>query len=227
MSRLKRLFWAVLALLVLGVAGACFYAWRALPQLDGSLQVTGLKQPVQVLRDAADVTHIQAQSAQDAWFALGYVHAQERSWQLAFNRRVMHGTLSEVLGPATLEVDKLLRTLDIMGTARRQYKGLPAMAQEALQRYSAGINAFHAQRTQALGPEFQLIPIAPAPNETAWTPEDSVGWALMMALDLGGNWGNEFARLSLSQVLDTPRLWELMPPYPGEAPLTQVDLAGM
>ena len=54
-----------------------------------------------------------------------------------------------------------------------------------------------------------------------------MGWALMMALDLGGNWGHEFARLSLSQVLDTPRLWELMPPYPGEAPLTQVDLAGM
>ena len=173
MKWLRLAGWALIAITGLVMATSSLYAWRALPQLDGSLQVTGLKQPVQVLRDAADVTHIQAQSAQDAWFALGYVHAQERSWQLAFNRRVMHGTLSEVLGPATLEVDKLMRTLDIMGTARRQYRALPDMAQEALQRYSAGINAFHAQRTQALGPEFQLISIAPAPNEPAWTDRKS------------------------------------------------------
>lgn len=61
------------------------------------------------------------------------MHAQERTWQLEFNRRVMHGELSEVFGPATLETDKLMRTLDIMGTAKRQYAGLPLYAQEALQ----------------------------------------------------------------------------------------------
>ena len=136
----------------------------------------------------------------------------------------MHGTLSEVLGPATLDVDKLMRTLDIMGTARRQYQRLPPAAQEALQRYSAGIQAFHTQRPQALPPEFHLL--RTEPGEQAWTPEDCVGWALMMALDLGGNWGHEFTRLSLLQVLDTPRLWELMPPYPGEARLSALDLAG-
>ncbi len=227
MRVLKILAGVLLSLLALAAIGLGVYAWRALPPLDGSLQITGLTAPVQIRRDEADVTHIQAQSPQDAWFALGFVHAQERGWQLAFNRRLMHGQLSEVLGSATLEVDKLLRTLDIVGAARKQYQGLPAHAQEALQRYSAGINAFHAQSKQALGPEFHLLGVKPGQTEPAWTPEDSVGWALMMALDLGGNWGHEYARLSLLQVLDTQRLWELMPPYPGEEPLTSVDLAAL
>jgi penicillin G amidase len=222
---LKKSLWALLALIFALAVAVAFYAWRALPQLDGTLSIQGLSAEVLVRRDDADVTHIQARSPQDAWFALGFVHAQERGWQLAFNRRLMHGQLSEVLGPATLELDKLLRTLDIAGAAQRQYRGLPAHAQEALQRYSAGIGAFHAQSPQALSPEFHLLGVKPGDREPPWTPEDSVGWALMMALDLGGNWGHEYARLSLLQVLDTQRLWELMPPYPGEAPLSSVDLA--
>ncbi len=227
MGMLKKSLWALWVLLGAMVTGVVVYAWRALPQLDGTLIIQGLTAPVHVRRDDAEVTHIHAQSPQDAWFALGFVHAQERAWQLAFNRRLMHGQLSEVLGPATLELDKLLRTLDIMGVAKRQYQALPPHAQEALQRYSAGIGAFHTQSRQARSPEFHLLGVKPGESEPAWTPEDCVGWALMMALDLGGNWGHEFARLSLLQVLDTQRLWELMPPYPGEPPLSRVDLASL
>jgi penicillin amidase len=155
------------------------------------------------------------------------VHAQERSWQLAFNRRIMHGTLSEILGPATLETDRLMRTLDIMGAADRQYQGLPPAAREALQKYSDGINAFFVHSDQALPPEFQLIRAHPERNEPAWTPQDSVGWALMMALDLGGNWGTESTRFSLLRTLTTQQLWELMPPYPGETQATTTDLAAL
>ncbi|MEG1456789.1 MAG: penicillin acylase family protein, partial [Comamonas sp.] len=86
-------------------------------------------------------------------------------------------------------------------------------------------------RTQALTPEFLLLGVTPGRDGgrdgAPWSPEDSVGWALMMALDLGGNWGNEFARLALLRGLDTDRLWQLMPPYPGEAPATAVDLAAL
>ena len=224
---LKKALWVLLIVLVSGVLAALFYAWRALPPLDGSLRVPGLTDAVQVLRDDADVTHIKASNPQDAWFALGYVHAQERAWQLAFNRRVMHGTLSELLGPATLETDRLLRTLDIMGAAERQYRNLPDPAREALQRYSDGINTFFKHSTQALPPEFHLIGGKSDLDEPAWTPQDSVGWALMMALDLGDNWGREMSRLALLRVLDTEQLWTLMPPYPGEAPVTRVDLAAL
>ncbi len=228
MAWMKRAALGLVAAALLAGAGAAVYVQRSFAQLDGSIVVAGLGNAVQVRRDGADVTHIRAQSPQDAWFSMGYVHAQERTWQLEFNRRVMHGQLSEVFGPATVETDKLMRSLDIMGAARRQYAGLPLYAREALQAYSRGIQAFHNNRPQALPPEFHVLGVKPGGAQGAvWEPEDSVGWALMMALDLGGNWGNEFARLSVAKTLDTDRLWQLMPPYPGEPPAASADLAAL
>lgn len=228
MAWMKRTAVGLVVTALLAGAAAAVYVQRSFAVLDGKLPVRGLQASVQVQRDASDVTHITAQTPHDAWFAMGYVHAQERTWQLEFNRRVMHGQLSEVFGKATLETDKLMRALDIAGTARRQYQGLPLYAQEALQAYSQGIAAFHKERPQALPPEFHILGVTPGGTAgKVWEPEDSVGWALMMALDLGGNWGNEFARLSLARSLDTPRLWQLMPPYPGEAPVATADLSAL
>ena len=207
MPWVQRAFVALLSSVLLAGAGVALYVQRTFPALDGRIVVGGLRDGVRVQRDAADVTHIRPQSARDAWFAMGYVHAQERTWQLEFNRRVMHGELSEVFGPATLETDKLMRALDIMGHARKQYAGLPAHAREALQAYSQGIHAFHTNLPQALPPEFHVLEVKHGGTTGAvWEPEDSVAWALMMALDLGGNWGNEFARLSMARTLDTGRL---------------------
>ena len=222
---IKRFFGAVLLLVLLLAAAIAIYVYRSFPALDGELKVSGLAAAVSVARDGADVTHIKAQTPRDAWMALGYVHAQERGWQLEFNRRVMHGQLSEVLGEATLDTDKLMRTLGIMEAAQRQWQGLPAEAKQALQAYSDGINAFYAGSTQALSPEFHILGVKPGGAGQPWTPQDSVGWALMMALDLGGNWGNEFARLSAARVLNTEELWQLFTPYPGEAPASRTDFA--
>lgn len=221
----KRFFGGVLLLVLLLAAAIGIYVCRSFPALDGELKLSGLTAAVSVARDGADVTHIKAQSPRDAWMALGYVHAQERGWQLEFNRRVMHGELSELLGEATLDTDKLMRTLGIMEAAQRQWQGLPAEAKQALQAYSDGINAFYAGSAQALSPEFHILGVKPGGNGQPWTPQDSVGWALMMALDLGGNWGNEFARLSAAKVLSTDELWQLFTPYPGEAPASKTDFA--
>ena len=210
-------------LLLLLVLAASWYVWRSFPNLDGDIRATGLGAPVHVRRDASDVTHIQADSLADAYFAIGWVHAQERGWQLEFNRRLLRGELSEVLGPATLETDKLMRTLGLRHAAQAQWERLPPDAKLLLQAYARGINAFHADGGQALPPEFHILRTSPG----AWQPQDSMGWALMMALDLGGNWGNEFARLSALQRLDTRALWQLLPPYPGERPATDVDLAAL
>jgi penicillin amidase len=222
----KRALAALAALLLLAAAAAGIYIYRATPALDGELQAAGLRARVSVARDAADVTHIKAQSPRDAWFALGYVHAQERGWQLEFNRRVMHGELSEVFGPATLDTDKLLRTLGVARAAERQWQGLPAEGREAMQAYSEGINAFYAGSSQALSPEFQILGVKPGgASGVAWSPTDSLAWSLMMALDLSGNWGTEFARLSAARVLKTPELWQLFPPYPGEQPASRADFS--
>ncbi len=230
MRWIKRLAALLGFVLVLLVALAAFYVQRSLPQTSGSLTLAGLSAPVQVKRDASDVTHILASRPLDAWMAMGYVHAQERGWQLEFNRRVMRGMLSEVLGPATLETDRLMRTLGIREAARAQFEGLPPEIKEALQAYSAGINAFFGHGGQSLTPEFLLLGIDPGEQARAgtyWDPLDSVGWSIMMALDLGANWGNEFARLSALKVIDTDALWELFPAYPGEAPASKTDLAAL
>ncbi len=226
MTWFKRLLWLILALLVLLAGAASIYVNRTFAALDGELKAAGLKAPVTVSRDAADVTHIKAQTPTDAWFAMGYVHAQERGWQLEFNRRVMHGELSGAFGPATLETDKLLRTLGIMQAAERQWQGLPAEGREAMQAYSDGINSFYAGSAQALSPEFHILGVKPGGSSgKPWTPQDSIGWSLMMALDLSGNWGNEFARLSALKSLNTAQLWQLFTPYPGEEPASKLDFA--
>lgn len=160
-------------------AAASVYSYRAFPLLDGEQQVPGLVGPVQVARDHADVTHIQAQSARDAWFSLGYVHAQERGWQREFNRRVMHGELSEVFGPATLSTDKLMRTLGITQAAERQWQGLPTEGRDALQAYSEGVNAFYASSPQALSPEFHILGVKPGGRSgNAWSPAGLPGLVL-------------------------------------------------
>ncbi len=217
-KRLGQLLLAVLALLCVVLA---VYVWRSFPTLSGQQQVQGLQSSVRISRDGADITHIFAQTPNDAAFALGYTHAQERSWQLEFNRRIMHGQLSEILGPATLETDKLMRSLGIVRAAQRQLEGFPQDIKDQLAAYAAGINNFHATSGQALPPEFHLMRIQPG----LWTATDSVGWAVMMALDLGGNWGTEFARLSAAQKLPTAKLWQLFPPYPGDQPASNVDLS--
>ena len=226
----RRLLYAFSAVLLVLAAAIAIYVYRTFPALSGELKAAGLSAPVTVARDAADVTHVVAQTQRDAWFAIGYVHAQERGWQLEFNRRVMHGELSEAFGAATLETDKLLRALGIMQAAERQWQGLPAEGRDALQAYSDGINSFYATSSQALPPEFHILGIKPGGERDGkrgnpWTPQDSMGWSLMMALDLGGNWGAEFARLSALKTLNTAQLWQLFTPYPGEAPASKVDFA--
>jgi penicillin amidase len=228
MKWIGRLVLLLLAAVLVAGGFLAVHLLRSLPQLDGSVHLTGLSAPATISRDAADVTHIVGSTALDTWRALGFVHAQERGWQLEFNRRLMRGELSEILGAATLGTDKLMRTLGIIGMAQKQLQGLSSATQAALQAYSEGIQSAWQSGAVRPSPEFKLLgTVAGGPKGQAWSPEDSLGWALMMALDLGGNWGQEVARLSASQVLNNEQLWQLLPPYPGEKPATTVDLPAL
>ena len=223
---LLRIVWFLLSALVLISAGLAAWMYQSRPQYEGEIKVSGLSNPITLARDDAEVVHVQAASLREAAFGLGFAHAQDRSWQLEFNRRLMHGELSEILGEATLPTDKLIRTLGIRQAAQRQFDHLPPEVRDVLQAYSDGIRAFHDHRTRALPPEFTLLRTQPGGKSgVVWDPVDSVAWTLMMALDLGGNWGNEFARLSAAKTLDTQRLWQIYPPYKDEPPASKVDFA--
>src|SRR3989304_4947711 len=149
--------------LVVALAAAAGYAWlrQSLPQLDGSLTLSGLKAPVEIVRDRHGVPHIYAGSVADAYFALGFVHAQDRLWQMEMTRRVGSGRLSEALGAATLDTDKFLRTLGIRSVAEATLKSLSDETRSQLDAYAAGVNAFLAQRSGPLPPEFLLTGIQP------------------------------------------------------------------
>ena len=124
--------WLLLAVLILGgvAAGGYFYARLSLPQIEGEIAVAGLEAPVEVLRDAHGIPHIFARSERDAQFALGFVHAQDRLWQLEMNRRIASGRLAEVLGAAALDTDRFMRTIGIRRVAEANVRHLDAASED-------------------------------------------------------------------------------------------------
>ncbi|MGH8706927.1 MAG: penicillin acylase family protein, partial [Burkholderiales bacterium] len=212
MQNALRVAFAVLVLMVLAAAGAYFHLRQSLPQEEGEVRLPGLAQPVEVLRDGHGVPHIAARSFTDALHALGFVHAQDRLWQMEVNRRTAAGRLAEAFGQSALETDRFLRTLGIRRAAEANFKNLDAETRGMLEAYAAGVNAFLASKP-VLPIEFWMTGVNPEP----WTPVDSLGWVKMMAWDLGGNWRSELLRLRLAKTLPNARLHELLPPYPGES----------
>ncbi len=85
----------------------------SLPQTQGRVAIAGLQKPVAIARDTDGIPHIQAESEHDAYFALGFTHAQDRLWQMEATRRIGAGRLAEILGPSLLSTDKFMRTLGL------------------------------------------------------------------------------------------------------------------
>ena len=204
----------VVALLLLAAAGAAlWYRNASQPQMDGRISLKGLGAPVDIVRDAEGIPHIYAKSPADAYFALGFVHAQDRLWQMELNRRIPAGRLAEILGPNAVETDRFIRTLGIRRNAEKILANLSQQTRDGLDAYARGVNAYLENRTVPLPPEF-ILTGAPAP--APWQAVDSVGWQTMMAWDLGANWTQELLRMRLSQRLSLAQINEFLAPYPGE-----------
>lgn len=216
-------FWVGSCSLLMLAITALAYLFSAQTSISGKRVIKSLGDSVTVTFDESDIPHIQAKTSADALFALGYLHASERSWQMEINRRLASGRLSEILGKDTLKIDRFIRTLGIKHAAEKQFDGYPISAKRLLQSYADGVNAGNAQLGWALPVEYFLTGSEPG----HWSPTDSVAWMLMMALDLGGNMHRELDRLELSQFLSTKQVWEVLPPYPGSEPVSNVDFSKM
>ena len=204
---MRRFVVKALVALVAVVVVACVAAYavlrRSLPLVDGALTVAGISAPVDIIRDADAIPHIFASTKLDALFGLGYAHAQDRLWQMEFQRRIGHGRLSEIFGAATLPQDRFLRTVGFGRAARAGWERMPAWAKEEVNAYVAGVNAFIAtHHGTELPPEFTLLRFEPEP----WTGADVLVWVKMMAWDLSANYSFELLRHDLAARVGLERM---------------------
>jgi len=221
--------WVVSAIALLLGALAVWLS-TTLPRLDGEITVSGLTAPVEVARDENGVPRIYAANDTDAAFALGFVHAQDRMWQMEGTRRLGAGRLSEVVGEAAIEADRLMRTLGIYRLAEAQYESLSPPVRKTLDSYAAGVNAWieghKGVMGGALGVEFAFLLHQPEP----WRPADSLVWGKIMGFWLSRNFRDEILRARLARVLDADQLRQLWPQYPQEnqtdGPVTVAALPG-
>ena len=216
-SRVRRIVTRTLIVLVIVVvvvgAGAGGWLYRrtraALPQLDGTIQVAGLRGRAEVWRDAQGVPHLRAQSLEDLLFAQGYVTAQDRLWQMDLNRRLAMGQLSEILGESVLRLDIENRTLGFPQACERAVREMEPESRKLLDAYAAGVNEFIASHRNRLPIEFLLLHYKPR----AWQEADSFGVALNMAKTLNTTWTNEPMREKVRAKV-TPELYaDLFPDH--------------
>ena len=186
-SKLKVLGRGVVFLLLLAVvlAGGAFLWFQAavhgaMPKLDGTVKVEGLRAPVTVVRDEHGVPSITAQSLDDLFFAQGYVTAQDRLWQMDMMRRFAAGELAAALGPDYVKVDREQRTLGLREVAERSLAQASPEERAQLEDYARGVNAYIAEHQYGLPLEMRVLRYFPR----AWTAEDSLLVGASMAEEL-------------------------------------------
>ncbi|NUR90116.1 MAG: penicillin acylase family protein [Nonomuraea sp.] len=214
---LARVLTFLLALaLVLG--GVVYYtATRSFPQMDGTLKLPGLSRNVDIKRDAYGIPQIYADTPADLFMAQGYVHAQDRFWEMDFRRHVTAGRLSEMFGAATLDNDKAIRTMGWRRVAEQELPMLSQTTRSYLDAYAKGVNAWLSanQDASSRSLEYSVLKLqngsySPEP----WTALDSISWLKAMAWDLRSNMDDEIDRALAATKLPRERVEQLYPGYP-------------
>jgi len=217
-----------LALLAAAGLGLAYYvASRSLPEYDRTFRVAGPEAEIEIVRDSHAVPHILSKTDADGFFGLGFVHAQDRLWQMTLMRRTAQGRLSELFGEDTLEIDELMRALDLHALSARAVSAQNSDTRMALDAYARGVNAWlRLVQEEALGrgaPEFFLFDRQISP----WSPADSIAILKLMALRLTDKAGMETLRAVLSLRLAPDRLRDILPEAPNAPVMALPDFAAL
>ncbi|MFW6204767.1 MAG: penicillin acylase family protein, partial [Actinomycetota bacterium] len=220
----------VAGLVVLAVvAAAAFTVWsvrRPFPGYDGTVELARLQGSVEVLRDEHGVPHIYADTAEDLFRAQGYVHAQDRFWEMDFRRHVTSGRLAELFGEDQVETDAFIRAMGWRDVAREELPLLDPATRRYLQAYADGVNAWLDGRSGGeLGLAYTLLGLTGGDDSPErWSAVDSLAWLKAMAWDLRSNMEQEIDRALLAAELPVERVERLYPDYRYEShPPTVAD----
>lgn len=183
------------------------------PCVDGHCTIDGLAESVEIIRDHCGIPHIYAKNENDLFFAQGYVHAQDRLWQMEMNRRIGQGRMSEVVGAEALALDRLMRTIGLSRMAERSWTQVHEDARRIVEAYVAGINAW-IKNAKMLAFEFTLLGVVPEP----WSPVDILLRGNVLALNLAGNHRLELLRTRLLAEVGEALTAQLLTPCAPESP---------
>ncbi len=207
----------VLTLLAVTGAGLVFWSvQRAFPDYDGEQELPGLQADVTVQRDERGIPHIWADTSEDLFRAQGYVHAQDRFWEMDFRRHVTAGRISEWFGEDQVDTDVFIRTLGWRRVAEQEYGLLSPDARRYLDAYADGVNSYLSDRSGGeLGLQFTMLGLTGVDyTPEPWTPVDSIAWLKAMAWDLRANMEDEISRSLVAGEMPIERVEQLWPAYP-------------
>ncbi|MEN8194213.1 MAG: penicillin acylase family protein, partial [Bacteroidota bacterium] len=185
-----------------------------IPEYSGEHYVSGITQEVQIFRDNFAVPYIIAENELDVVFALGYVHAQERLFQMDMARRAGEGRLSEIIGSKTVPFDKMFRTLGLFKTVQKSYDKLNPISKQYLEAYSKGVNEYIKNADGNFTFEFDILGYDPYP----WKPEHSLVIAKLLAWELNISWWTDIVFSHLVQKLGEEKVAEIIPDYDENSP---------
>jgi penicillin amidase len=185
-----------------------------LPQVHGILSLSGINDSVEVIRDRWGVPHIYAKNMHDLFFAQGFVHAQDRLWQMELNRRTARGRLSELFGELALDTDRTTRTFGFHRLGEADWENTSGAMREVILAYTEGVNAFIDSPKTNLPLEFSLLRHKPEP----WEPLDSTSFARVMIWQLSHAWSSEITRAQLIEAVGEERAAEFEILYPDTNP---------
>ena len=201
---------------------------RTMPTTEGSLELDGLSAPVTVIRDEQGVPSIYADTVGDLMRAQGYVHAQDRFFEMDLRRHITAGRLSEMVGEPGLETDKVIRTMGWRRVAEAELPMLRPSTRQALQAYADGVNAWIEHRGAPADMALEYTILGQQNKDyrvEQWSPVDSLAWLKAMAWDLRGNYTEELTRARLDDLVSEAMLADLYPPYDStqHAPILSSD----
>jgi penicillin amidase len=216
----------LLALVVLIGVFLGYTITRSFPQTSGVVRLAGLQSSVEIIRDANGIPHLYADSVHDLFMAQGYVHAQERFYQMDFWRHQTAGRLSELYGRSLVDTDKFLRTVGWRRVAEQEYAGADPQTRAVLDAYAAGVNAYlHSRPAADVSLEYSILGLIGLKNYQPedWTGADTLAWGKAMAWDLGGNFRDEIRTARLIQLLGAEKARDLTPSVPADHPVIVPD----